>query len=104
MDIIYINSLKAISAQKVHNQANYGLIAIDMFTLRAFGEVMPRKRASDALEAFKKMLNDSKKTPSLLHVDQGSEFLQGFLAFCKGPVDPVDPNLFYYYKVQGQPS
>ena len=83
MDIIYLNSLKNISSQKVHNQPNYGLIAIDMFTLRAFGQLMARKSATDTLEAFKKMLDDSKKIPSLLHVDQGSEFFSAFLAFCK---------------------
>ena len=83
MDIIYLNTLKNISSQKVHNQPNYALIAIDVFTLRAYGELMARKTAADTLLAFQKMLADSKTVPSLLHVDRGSEFFSAFLVFCK---------------------
>ena len=82
-DIIYLRSLRLISSQKVANTANYALIIIDLFTLKIYGEIMPRKTAPCTLEAFKVILARSKVTPLKLQVDRGREFSGAFSLYCK---------------------
>ena len=67
-DIIYLNEMKVITKQRLHNQPNYGLICVDLFTKFGMGAVMVRKTPADTLKAFQKILSETKSQPAFLHV------------------------------------
>lgn len=53
------------------NEANYIFSAIDVFTKKAFSEMMPTKSATDVCPTFEKILNDMKEKPKRILCDQG---------------------------------
>jgi hypothetical protein len=53
---------------------NYLLTVIDCFSKKAWAEPIKFKRASDTFEAFKKIFEESGRTPLHIHVDGGNEF------------------------------
>ena len=69
-DLIYIDDMKNIVNQKVHNKPRYALMAIDVFSLVARGAVLFRKRPEDVLKGFKQILDESKRQPSFLQVSK----------------------------------
>ncbi|HRP37716.1 MAG TPA: transposase family protein, partial [Candidatus Dojkabacteria bacterium] len=50
------------------------LCIIDVFSKYAWCVPLKNKTATTVLEAFKKVVSDSKRTPSKLWTDKGSEF------------------------------
>ena len=59
---------------KYNKEIRYLLCAIDFFSKYAFAISLKDKKRSTIVNAFQSILNNSKRKPSKIWVDQGSEF------------------------------
>jgi len=57
-----------------NNQYAYILLCVDCFTKFVFCEAVKKKTAENVKEAFRKIIDRSKRHPTLLHTDRGGEF------------------------------
>lgn len=69
IDLIVLNQI-----QRENDGAQYILVAIDVFSRKAYAVPMKLKNAKSSLKAFKKIVAKSKETPLKIHSDKGSEF------------------------------
>ena len=59
---------------KYNKGIRYLLCAIDLFSKYAFAVHLKDKKGTTIVNAFQKILNNSKRKPNKIWVDQGSEF------------------------------
>lgn len=79
IDLIDLQSLK-----KYNNNFKYLVTCIDVLSKYAWVLALKDKSADSLLEAFKKILKTSKRTPEKIHTDRGSEFInKKFQSFLK---------------------
>lgn len=79
-DIIYLKSLTQIKSKRSRNA--FALTCIDPFNRVAHAHLMQRKTPAEALKAFQQILADYGGKPAKLHLDEGTEFLGSFKAWC----------------------
>ena len=78
IDLIEIQS---ISGSNFGNR--YIFVCIDVFSKKAYALAIKNKEAKTCLEAFKKILKDSRCKPKCIYLDNGREFLGEFKRFCE---------------------
>ena len=66
--------LKTILISKYNKRIRYLLCAIDLFNKYAFVVPLKDKRGTTIVNAFQSILDNSKRKPNKIWVDQGSEF------------------------------
>ena len=59
---------------KYNKEIRYLLCAIDFFKKYAFVVLLKNKKGTTVVNAFQSILNNSKRKPNKIWVDQGSEF------------------------------
>lgn len=79
MDLVDMSSLV-----EYNKQYKYMLTVIDVYTKYAWGEPLKDKKATSVLNALKHIVEESKRKPQRIWVDQGSEFYnKQFNDWCK---------------------
>ena len=66
--------MKTILISKYNKRIRYLLCAIDLFNKYAFVVPLKDKRGTTIVNAFQSILDNSKRKPNKIWVDQGSEF------------------------------
>ena len=74
----------------VNSHYNYLLTVIDCFSKKAWAEPIKFKRATDTYNAFKKIIEESGRSPINLHVDGGLEFKGS----CKQYLESLNINIY----------
>jgi hypothetical protein len=73
--------IQTISGSNFGNR--YIFVCIDVFSKKAYALAIKNKEAKTCLEAFKKILKDSRCKPKCIYLDNGREFLGEFKRFCE---------------------
>ena len=114
------------SLKKYNNNYCYILVVVDVLSRYLWAEPLKRKTPPEVMEAFKKIIKSSGRTPWRLCTDRGTEFKGAFGQFLVGkcrnsvmvctparidtknsqqdkqkPTNPDENNLFCYYKTFG---